>query len=119
MSFFSPGSSEGFTLDVLVSLLHQENAVDLCVIKLPDHIKYADYFIVVSGLSPRHLRAMALYAVKVVTNLNLFFLNCVQCCLFVFKAHAKSGSPPVQISEERKRCTCEDRRKGFRRLDVY
>lgn len=60
-----------FTLDVLISLLRQENAVDLCVIKVPDHIQYADYFIVVSGVSPRHLRAMALYAIKVVTILDL------------------------------------------------
>nr|XP_061801635.1 mitochondrial assembly of ribosomal large subunit protein 1-like [Nerophis lumbriciformis] len=54
-----------FTLDVLVSLLRQENAEEICVIKIPEHIKYAQYFIVVSGVSPRHLRAMALYAVKV------------------------------------------------------
>ncbi|XP_047217541.1 mitochondrial assembly of ribosomal large subunit protein 1 isoform X1 [Girardinichthys multiradiatus] len=59
------GFSETFNLDVLVSLLRQENAVDLCVIKVPDHIQYAEYFIVVSGVSPRHLRAMALYAIKV------------------------------------------------------
>ncbi|XP_061918982.1 mitochondrial assembly of ribosomal large subunit protein 1-like isoform X1 [Entelurus aequoreus] len=57
--------TEAFTLDVLVSLLRQENADEICVIKLPEHIKYAQYFIVVSGVSPRHLRAMALYAVKV------------------------------------------------------
>lgn len=58
-------SSEKFTLDVLVSLLRQENAVDICVIQVPEQIKYAEYFIVVSGVSPRHLRAMALYAIKV------------------------------------------------------
>lgn len=57
--------SQDFTLDVLVSLLRQENAVDMCVIKVPEHIKYTQYFIVVSGVSPRHLRAMALYAIKV------------------------------------------------------
>ncbi|XP_023254158.1 mitochondrial assembly of ribosomal large subunit protein 1-like, partial [Seriola lalandi dorsalis] len=62
---FSPGLSETFTLDTLVSLLRQENAVDICVIKVPDQIKYAENFIVVSGVSPRHLRAMALYAIKV------------------------------------------------------
>lgn len=66
-----PGSSEVFTIDVLVSLLRQENAVDLCVIKVPDHLQYAEYFIVVSGVSPRHLRAMALYAIKVVTISSL------------------------------------------------
>ncbi|XP_029927693.1 mitochondrial assembly of ribosomal large subunit protein 1 [Myripristis murdjan] len=61
----SQRSSEGFSIDVLVSLLRQENAVDICVIKVPEHIKYSDYFVVVSGISPRHLRAMALYAIKV------------------------------------------------------
>ncbi|XP_062278771.1 mitochondrial assembly of ribosomal large subunit protein 1 [Scomber scombrus] len=61
----SKRSSETFNLDVLVSLLRQENAVDVCVIKVPEQIKYAEYFIVVSGISPRHLRAMAFYAIKV------------------------------------------------------
>ncbi|XP_056142581.1 mitochondrial assembly of ribosomal large subunit protein 1 [Lampris incognitus] len=61
----SQKSLEGFTLDVLVSLLRQENAVDICVIKVSEQLKYANYFIVVSGVSPRHLRAMAFYAVKV------------------------------------------------------
>lgn len=63
----SPGSSM-FSLDVLVSLLRQENAVDICVIKIPENIQYADYLVVVSGISTRHLRAMALYATKVVRN---------------------------------------------------
>ncbi|XP_051922612.1 mitochondrial assembly of ribosomal large subunit protein 1 [Hippocampus zosterae] len=57
--------AETFNLDVLVGLLRQENAADICVIKVPEHIKYTEYFIVVSGVSPRHLRAMALYAIKV------------------------------------------------------
>ncbi|KAM9309727.1 mitochondrial assembly of ribosomal large subunit protein 1 [Pholidichthys leucotaenia] len=64
-SVSSQSSSQTFNLDVLVSLLRQENAVDLCVIKLPEHINYTEYFIVVSGVSPRHLRAMALYTIKV------------------------------------------------------
>uniref|UniRef100_A0A8C6T555 Mitochondrial assembly of ribosomal large subunit protein 1 n=1 Tax=Neogobius melanostomus TaxID=47308 RepID=A0A8C6T555_9GOBI len=55
----------GFSLDVLVALLKQENALDICVVKVPEQIKYAEYFIVVSGLSTRHLKAMALYAIKV------------------------------------------------------
>lgn len=71
---FSPGVPETFSLDVLVSLLRQENAEDICVIKVPDQIKYADYFIVVSGVSSRHLRAMALYAIKVVTNALILFV---------------------------------------------
>ncbi|KAF7669427.1 hypothetical protein LDENG_00186420 [Lucifuga dentata] len=58
-------SLQDFSLDVVVSLLRQENAVDICVIKVPEHIRYTEHFIVVSGISPRHLRAMALYAIKV------------------------------------------------------
>ncbi|XP_066539271.1 mitochondrial assembly of ribosomal large subunit protein 1 [Hoplias malabaricus] len=54
-----------FNLDVMVSLLRQENAEDICVIKVPEELKYSDYFIVVSGSSSRHLKAMALYAIKV------------------------------------------------------
>lgn len=73
---FSPESSDTFTLDVLVSLLRQENAVDICVIKVPEQIKYTQYFIVVSGVSPRHLRAMALYAIKVVTTINFLMIKC-------------------------------------------
>ncbi|KAM9783260.1 mitochondrial assembly of ribosomal large subunit protein 1 [Neosynchiropus ocellatus] len=61
----SPRAPETFSLDVLVSLLRQENAVDICVIQVPEQIKYAQYFIVVSGVSPRHLSAMSQYAVKV------------------------------------------------------
>lgn len=72
-------SPETFTLDVLVSLLRQENAVDICVIKVPEQIKYTEYFIVVSGLSVRHLSAMALYAIK------------------VYKFLKKEGDPNVKI----------------------
>ncbi|KAJ8415908.1 hypothetical protein AAFF_G00404650 [Aldrovandia affinis] len=54
-----------FNIDVLVSLLRQENAADICVIKVPKEMMYTDYFIVVSGSSSRHLQAMAHYALKV------------------------------------------------------
>lgn len=77
MCLQSPGSPVRFSLDVLVSLLRQENAVDICVIKVPEQIKYTDYFIVVSGISTRHLRAMALYAIKVVSIMNLYENYCV------------------------------------------
>lgn len=72
-------ASQTFSLDVLVSLLRQENAGDICVIKVPEQIKYSEYFIVVSGTSPRHLRAMALYAIK------------------VYKFLKNSGDPNVKI----------------------
>ncbi|XP_029786017.1 mitochondrial assembly of ribosomal large subunit protein 1 [Suricata suricatta] len=53
-----------FDIDMLVSLLRQENARDICVIKVPPELKYTDYFVIGSGMSTRHLHAMAYYIVK-------------------------------------------------------
>nr|XP_060488698.1 mitochondrial assembly of ribosomal large subunit protein 1 [Panthera onca] len=53
-----------FDIDMLVSLLRQENARDICVIKVPPELKYTDYFVIGSGTSTRHLHAMAYYIVK-------------------------------------------------------
>lgn len=55
-----------FDIDVLVSLLRQENARDICVIKVPPEMKYTDYFVIGSGTSTRHLHAMAYYIVRMV-----------------------------------------------------
>lgn len=78
-----PVSVGSFSLDVLVSLLRQENAVDICVIKIPDNILYTEYVIVVSGISTRHLKAMALYAVKVVRNHSVKMFPISPCCPIV------------------------------------
>ena len=44
----------------LVDFLKRESAMDICVIKTGgDRRSYVDYFVVVSGVSTRHLRAMA------------------------------------------------------------
>ncbi|XP_008839691.1 mitochondrial assembly of ribosomal large subunit protein 1 [Nannospalax galili] len=53
-----------FDIDLLVSLLRQENARDICVIKVPPEMRYTDYFVIGSGTSTRHLHAMAYYTVK-------------------------------------------------------
>ncbi|XP_042637601.1 mitochondrial assembly of ribosomal large subunit protein 1 [Orycteropus afer afer] len=53
-----------FDIDMLISLLRQENARDICVIKVPPEMKYTDYFVIGSGTSTRHLHAMAYYIVK-------------------------------------------------------
>nr|XP_040147692.1 mitochondrial assembly of ribosomal large subunit protein 1 isoform X2 [Ictidomys tridecemlineatus] len=53
-----------FDIDMLVSLLRQENARDICVIKVPPEMRYTDYFVIGSGTSTRHLHAMAYYIVK-------------------------------------------------------
>ncbi|XP_012628769.2 mitochondrial assembly of ribosomal large subunit protein 1 [Microcebus murinus] len=53
-----------FDIDMMVLLLRQENARDICVIKVPPEMKYTDYFVIGSGTSTRHLHAMAYYIVK-------------------------------------------------------
>ena len=50
-----------FDIDELAAVLHDENAVDLCVIEVPKHFNYVDYMVMVSGRSVRHIRAMAEY----------------------------------------------------------
>ncbi|NWV62290.1 MASU1 protein, partial [Malurus elegans] len=59
-----------FSIDLVVALLRQENAKDICVIQLSPEIKYCDYFIVVSGFSTRHLHAMAHYMLKMYKHLK-------------------------------------------------
>ena len=52
---------DGFmNIEDLVDFLKRENAMDICVIKTRrDRRSYVDYFVIVSGVSVRHLRAMA------------------------------------------------------------
>lgn len=59
-----------FDIDMLVSLLRQENARDICVIKVPPELKYTDYFVIGSGTSTRHLHAMAYYIVRMYKHLK-------------------------------------------------
>ncbi|XP_005997159.1 mitochondrial assembly of ribosomal large subunit protein 1 [Latimeria chalumnae] len=65
-----PVFSQFFDIDVVVTLLRQENARDICVIKVPEDMKYSDYFVIASGTSTRHLRAMAHYAIKTYKHLK-------------------------------------------------
>lgn len=52
---------DGFmNIEDLVDFLKRENAMDICVVKTSgDRRSYVDYFVIVSGVSVRHLRAMA------------------------------------------------------------
>ncbi|KAA0702558.1 Mitochondrial assembly of ribosomal large subunit protein 1 [Triplophysa tibetana] len=58
-------SVEKFDVSMVVSVLRQENASDVCVIRVPAELKYTDHVIVVTGSSPRHLTAMAEFFIKV------------------------------------------------------
>ena len=47
------------TIDELVNFLREENAHDMCVLKIPPEREYVDYFVVCGGLGTRHIRMMA------------------------------------------------------------
>ena len=43
----------------LVEFLRQENAKDICVLRIPPEMEYVEYFIVCGGLGTRHIHSMA------------------------------------------------------------
>ena len=47
------------TIDELVEFLRDENARDICVIKIPAEQEYVDYFVVCGGMGTRHIRMIA------------------------------------------------------------
>ena len=46
-------------IDEVVEVLRNENATDVCVVRTPAALVYADYLVSASGSSTRHLRAVA------------------------------------------------------------
>ena len=66
----------------LVDFLKRENAMDICVIRTTgDKRNYVDYFVVVSGVSTRHLRAMAKNLEQLVGVNHHFFIPEIQVIL--------------------------------------
>ena len=55
-------------IDELVDYLKEENAIDICVIRVPPAMDYVNYFVVCSGFGARHLRRMADGLVAEVNN---------------------------------------------------
>ena len=51
--------TSGMNIDELVEFLRQENARDICVMKVPPEREYVEYFVVCGGLGTRHIRTMA------------------------------------------------------------
>uniref|UniRef100_A0A8C3IDP6 Mitochondrial assembly of ribosomal large subunit 1 n=1 Tax=Chrysemys picta bellii TaxID=8478 RepID=A0A8C3IDP6_CHRPI len=68
--FVSDHALSKFNIDLIISLLRQENASNICVIQVPPEMRYSDYFIIVSGSSSRHLYAMAHYMLKMYKQLK-------------------------------------------------
>jgi len=46
-------------------LLKRENAIDLCVIKVPQQYSYVDYMVIVTGSTYRHMLGIASFVRKV------------------------------------------------------
>ena len=51
--------STPMNIEELVEFLQDENASDICVIRLPPHLDYVNYFVICSGFGGRHLGRMA------------------------------------------------------------
>ena len=51
--------SHAMDIDELVHFLREENAVDLCVIRLGPERSYVGYFVTCTGTSTRHIRRIA------------------------------------------------------------
>ena len=77
---------DGFmNIEDLVDFLKRENAMDICVIKTSgDRRSYVDYFVIVSGVSVRHLRAMA-------KNLEQLVGRIVPCSLSIRPSQGARG----------------------------
>lgn len=65
MSFILGGKTGVYDIEDLVELLKKENAIDLCVIKVPKEYSYVDYLCIVTGSSFRHMGGMADFVRKV------------------------------------------------------
>jgi hypothetical protein len=48
-----------FTIDALVNFLKEENAQEICVIKVPDDLQYVSYFVTCTAVSGRHIQRIA------------------------------------------------------------
>ena len=60
MSEYILDEDEFINIENLVDFLKRESGMDICVIKASsDRRSYVEYFVIVSGVSTRHLRAMA------------------------------------------------------------
>ena len=47
-----------FDLEELLTVLREENARDICVIKMPPEVNLTNHMVIVSAISLRHLRAI-------------------------------------------------------------
>lgn len=58
------GVSGVYDISELVAVLRFENAVDICAIEIPKELSYADYLVIASGRSTRHVKAIIEFVIK-------------------------------------------------------
>lgn len=59
-------------IESLVEILRLENAGNICVIKVPEELKYVDYLCIVEGKSYRHMIGMAEFVRKSVKMMKSY-----------------------------------------------
>ncbi|XP_070509667.1 uncharacterized protein RsfS312 [Chironomus tepperi] len=59
------GKTGVFDIEEFVDLLNRENAIDLCVIKVPEQYSYVDYLVIVTGSTYRHMLGITSFVRKV------------------------------------------------------
>lgn len=62
---FLGGTTGVFDIEDLVDLLRRENAIDLCVIRVPKDYSYVDYMVIATGSTYRHMLGMSSFVRKV------------------------------------------------------
>ena len=67
-----------FDIEEFITLLRSENATDICTIAIPPEKNYADYIVIVSGLSLKHIQGIAGNVRKIV-SIFLNFRSIVRC----------------------------------------
>lgn len=65
MDIFLGGKTGVYDIEDLVDLLRKENAIDLCVIRIPKEFSYVDYMCIITGSSFRHMSGIASFVRKV------------------------------------------------------
>ncbi|GBM72902.1 Mitochondrial assembly of ribosomal large subunit protein 1 [Araneus ventricosus] len=61
---YKRGITGVFDIEELVSLLRKENLANIAVISIPKEVRYADFLVLVTAMSPRHSKAVAEYVIK-------------------------------------------------------
>lgn len=100
------GRSESCSIAEVSRVLREENAKDLCVVRMPVEINYADYLVSASGTSTRHLRAVAEGLSRNVRQSNEIIASNLQTLLrakrnrkaTVLHARIWTGSSRLEIS---------------------